>query len=86
MAEDKRRYSAGVKAADDAVFEEYAATKAAEFAALSAADKKIKQDSYAEDLVNFRIKQAKEAQLKWLTMTEKKMELKKKALNAAPFH
>ena len=38
MQEDKARYTELVKKADDAVFEEYAAKKAAEFAALSADD------------------------------------------------
>ena len=38
MQEDKERYTELVKKADDAVFEQYAAKKAAEFAALSADD------------------------------------------------
>ncbi len=38
MQEDKERYTELVKKADDAVFEAYAAKKAAEFADLSADD------------------------------------------------
>jgi hypothetical protein len=45
------------------------------------AAQKVKQDAFAEELVQFRIKQAKEAQLKWLALTEKKMEL-----TVASFH
>lgn len=76
MQEDKERYTELVKKADDAVFEEYAAKKAAEFADLSADDQKKYQDKYATELVAMRIKQAKESQLKWLAMVEKEMKEK----------
>lgn len=74
--EDKDRYTELVKKADDAVFESYAAEKAAEFAELGADDQKKKQESYATELVSMRIKQAKESQLKWLAMVEKEMSMK----------
>ena len=33
-----------------------------------------------------RVKQAKQAQLQWLTLQEKKMEMKLANLNNSPFH
>ena len=86
MTEDARRYRAGVKAADDKIFEEFAFAKSEEFSKLSLDMKKVKQDAYAQELVDMRIKQAKESQLKWLALQEKKMEMKLENLNKAPFH
>ena len=52
MTEDARRYRAGVKAADDKIFEEFAFAKSEEFSKLSLDMKKVKQDAYAQELVD----------------------------------
>lgn len=84
--EDKVRFDAQRKLADDEAFAVYAGEKVAEFAALGAGEKSGKQDAYASDLVAYRVAQAKESRLVWLSMQQREFDLKKARLATGPFH